>query len=62
MSDNQPGKKAQLLVRERAKECCEYCMALSNYAFHPFSIDHIFPISKGRYQPHRQSRLGMFSL
>lgn len=47
MPDNQLNKKTQAYVRERAGECCEYCMALSNYAFHPFSIDHINPISKG---------------
>ena len=43
---NNLSKKTQLFVRERASGCCEYCMALSNYAFHPFSIDHIIAISK----------------
>lgn len=47
MPNNQLSKKAHLFVRKRASECCEYCMALSLYAFHPFSIDHIIAISKG---------------
>lgn len=33
-------------VRTRANHVCEYCLALSQFAFHPFCIDHIIPISK----------------
>ncbi|MFN0176633.1 MAG: HNH endonuclease [Saprospiraceae bacterium] len=35
------------LVRARAQEVCEYCLALSLYSSHPFAIDHILPTSKG---------------
>lgn len=35
------------LVRIRAKEICEYCLASSLYSFHPFSVDHVLPVSKG---------------
>ena len=35
------------LVKERAKGCCEYCIAMSAFAFHPFAIEHILPIVKG---------------
>ena len=34
-------------VREEAQLVCEYCLALSAFAFHNFSIDHIFPLSLG---------------
>ena len=34
-------------VKLRAGNVCEYCLALANYAFHPFPVDHIVPISKG---------------
>lgn len=34
-------------VRERAKQCCEYCLAQVRYSADVFSIEHIIPISKG---------------
>jgi len=34
------------IVKQRANHVCEYCLALSQYAFHPFCVDHIIPISK----------------
>jgi hypothetical protein len=34
-------------VRKRAHNLCEYCLAIGDYAFHPFSVDHILPISEG---------------
>ncbi len=37
-------KTIKQLVRERAKDCCEYCLALSTFAFHPFAIEHIIPL------------------
>ncbi len=37
----------RVLVKGRAKGVCEYCLALSDYSFHPFAIDHIHPTSKG---------------
>lgn len=39
--------KQKTKVRKRAKNICEYCLALGDYAFHPFCIDHIIPISQG---------------
>ncbi|MEM8527383.1 MAG: HNH endonuclease signature motif containing protein [Bacteroidota bacterium] len=35
------------IIKERAKGCCEYCLAISAFAFHPFAIDHIIPVVKG---------------
>jgi hypothetical protein len=35
------------VVKSRAGNLCEYCLALGSYSFHPFSIDHIVPVSKG---------------
>ncbi len=34
-------------VRERAKYCCEYCLAQAQYSGESFSIEHIIPIIKG---------------
>jgi hypothetical protein len=34
-------------VQSPANQVCEYCLALANYSFHPFPIDHIVPLSKG---------------
>ena len=34
------------LVKERANHLCEYCLALSHFSFHPFSVDHIIPLSQ----------------
>ncbi len=34
-------------VRERAKNCCEYCFAQAKYSADIFSIEHIIPISMG---------------
>ena len=46
MTERIPAKD-QRLVRERAKHLCEYCVANSQYAFHPFTIDHVTPLGKG---------------
>lgn len=34
-------------VIERAAGCCEYCRSQSDFATQPFSIEHIFPRSRG---------------
>ncbi len=34
-------------VRERAKNCCEYCRAQAGFSHDPFSAEHIFPVAKG---------------
>jgi 5-methylcytosine-specific restriction endonuclease McrA len=35
------------IVRLRAKNCCEYCLSQEKFAPQKFSIEHIFPVSKG---------------
>ena len=37
----------KLIVRKRAKYCCEYCIAQQKYSQDIFSGDHIVPIAKG---------------
>jgi hypothetical protein len=34
-------------VRSRAKNCCEYCHSQEKFAPVGFSIEHIYPVSKG---------------
>ena len=34
-------------VRERARHCCEYCLAQVQYSGESFSIEHIIPLIKG---------------
>ncbi len=34
-------------VEERAKKLCEYCQSPREFSSDPFSVEHIFPISKG---------------
>jgi len=34
-------------VEERAKKLCEYCQSPLEFSSTPFSVEHIFPISKG---------------
>lgn len=33
-------------VKERAKYCCEYCLAQANISADTFSIEHIIPVAK----------------
>lgn len=35
------------LVRQRAKEQCEYCHASEKWQYIPFTVDHILPLTKG---------------
>ena len=37
----------KLLVRQRAKYCCEYCVAQERLSPDPFSSEHILPLAKG---------------
>lgn len=39
-------KKEKLFVRNRAKNCCEYCACPYDFANQFFSIEHIIPKSK----------------
>lgn len=34
-------------VIHRARGCCEYCQSQARFATHPFSIEHIHPLSQG---------------
>ncbi|MDQ3257715.1 MAG: HNH endonuclease [Acidobacteriota bacterium] len=40
-------RKSQLLVRERARGCCEYCLCQEACATERFSVDHIIPLVAG---------------
>lgn len=40
------GKK-RAIVKERARDCCEYCLAQAKYSHDPFSVEHIIPLAKG---------------
>jgi len=44
MTKKRPSRKLQLLVRERARGCCEYCFCQEAYATERFSIEHIIPL------------------
>ncbi|MCC6463592.1 MAG: HNH endonuclease [Saprospiraceae bacterium] len=35
------------LVRDRARDCCEYCCAQAVFSHDPFSVEHITPLAKG---------------
>lgn len=39
----------KIAVRERAKRCCEYCLAQADYATDFFSIEHILPLIKQQF-------------
>ncbi|MCB0521398.1 MAG: HNH endonuclease [Lewinellaceae bacterium] len=47
MPGNYVSAELRRLVKLRANNNCEYCKALGAYAFHPFHIEHILPLSKG---------------
>lgn len=47
MPEDKISPDVRRLVRARANEVCEYCLASSLYSFHAFTIDHVVPISKG---------------
>ena len=34
-------------VRDRARDCCEYCCAQAEFSHDPFSVEHIIPFVKG---------------
>lgn len=40
-------KKWRRFVSDRARGCCEYYLSQAKYAPDPFSIEHVFPRSKG---------------
>ncbi|MBN8682210.1 MAG: HNH endonuclease [Chitinophagales bacterium] len=47
MADSAISSALRNLVYERAHGCCEYCRSQSEYSTQAFSIEHIFPKSKG---------------
>ena len=47
MPKSAPNSKLKTQVVKRANSLCEYCLANADYAFHPFPIDHIVPVSLG---------------
>ena len=47
MSQNQLTSQLKQAVRARAKNCCEYCHSQEKFATQSFSIEHIYPLSKG---------------
>lgn len=47
MSGSRIEAELRRFVKLRAGKNCEYCLALGDYSFHPFSVDHIIPVSKG---------------
>jgi len=46
-------KKIKQQVRDRAGNCCEYCLSQEFFSSTPFSIEHIIPVSKmaGEHPP-----------
>ena len=47
MRDYKLTKELKNIVQLRAKNCCEYCLSQEQFATQKFSIEHIFPLSKG---------------
>lgn len=43
----EPSSSLKQTVRERAQGCCEYCWSQEKFATQSFSIEHIYPLSKG---------------
>jgi HNH endonuclease len=39
--------KTRASITKRANGCCEYCQSQEKYSPDPFSVEHIFPLSKG---------------
>ena len=35
------------VVKQRAKDCCEYCWSQEEYSPDTFSVEHIIPLAKG---------------
>jgi HNH endonuclease len=40
-------KHLQDLIRERAKQLCEYCHTNERWQYIPFTVDHVLPLDKG---------------
>lgn len=40
-------KSVKEKIEKRANKLCEYCLCPAEFSSNPFSIEHIFPLSKG---------------
>ncbi len=47
MTDKKLAIQLKEAVKARAKNCCEYCNSQEKFATQSFSIEHIYPLSKG---------------
>ena len=47
MPDNKLTNSLKETVKTRAANCCEYCYSQEKFATQSFSIEHIYPLSKG---------------
>ena len=47
MSDNSISSELRILVRERAKICCEYCLIPQDFSIYTHEIDHIIALKHG---------------
>lgn len=47
MTENQLTPQLKETVKLRAKNCCEYCYSQEKFATQSFSVEHIYPVSKG---------------
>ena len=47
MSKTRPTAEQKRKTFERAKRCCEYCLAPENFSNAPLEVEHILPESKG---------------
>ncbi len=47
MTENKLTIQLKETVRLRAKNCCEYCYSQEKFATQSFSVEHIYPMSKG---------------
>lgn len=47
MTENKLTTQLKKTVRFWAKNCCEYCYSQERFATQSFSIEHIYPVSKG---------------
>lgn len=49
MTENKLTTRLKEVVKARADNCCEYCYSQEGFATQGFSVEHIYPLSKGGY-------------
>jgi hypothetical protein len=47
MTENKLTTRLKEVVKARADNCCEYCYSQEKFATQGFSVEHIYPLSKG---------------